>query len=452
MTGKRMLRHVFGHEVTALSLVEGPTVMSNNDDGTPLSSHRLRVLTCAFACCPPGTPGFKGGEDSLGWSLVKQVARFHDTWTITHGANRRSIEQALRQELHPNLQFCYVDLPKWLHPLLRFQGCHQFYYHLWQVKAYLASRSLYKELNFDLFHHITYANDWLASFIGAFLPIPYVRGPGGGAHRTPKGFGREYSLAGRIWEKIRAIGQWIFRHDPIYFKGQERARAILVCNRESLSKIPKKWLHKAHLYPVSGISSEDLAQFSQHPTAQHEFRVLSAGTLIRVKGFSLAIRAFKEFAQTHPEAKLNIIGSGPEDSRLRDLVSRTQLQDKVCFLGWKPHEDLMSEMANHDVFLFPSLRDGGGTVVIEAMAVGKPVVCLDTGGPGMHVTDETGIKVAPNSPQQAVHEMANALQRLYVDKKLRVNLGNAAHQRALQNYHWDRLGERLMTIYQDSLS
>lgn len=383
--------------------------------------------------------------------MLKQIARFHDVWTLTNGADRPSIEQALMEEPIPNVTFCYVDLPSWLRPLVGYQGGIQFYYFLWQMRSYFAARSLHKRFGFDLFHHITYANDWMASFVGALLPLPYIRGPGGGAHRTPKGLEQEYSAGGRLWEKVRSAGQWVFRHDPFYLRGQSRASAILVCNRESMAKIPSRWFHKAHLFPVNGISSKDLALASQTKPDGLQFRILTAGTLIRVKGIGLAIKAFSEFARKHPPAIFNIIGSGPEEPHLRSIVHETQLETEVSFIPAMPRDDLLCEMACHDVFLFPSLRDGGGAVVIEAMCAGKPTVCLDTGGPGMHITDECGIKVAPRSPTHTVRELAEALERLYLDKDLRQRLGDSARQRAEQLYHWDRLGERLLDIYEIAL-
>ena len=84
---------------------------------------------------------------------------------------------------------------------------------------------------------------------------------------------------------------------------------------------------------------------------------------------------------------------------------------------------------------------------IEGRAAGKPVVCLDIGGPGMHVTDECGIKITPKSPEETVRELAEALERLYLDKELRLRLGKAAQKRAKEMYHWDQLGERLTGIY-----
>jgi glycosyltransferase involved in cell wall biosynthesis len=413
---------------------------------------RPRILASAFTCCPSGTLGFSGGEDILGWNLLKQIARFHEVWVLTHGQDRVSIELALQREPVSNLNFHFVDLPKILRPFLRYQGGHQFYYYLWQLKAYAAARRLHRTWDFDLFHHITYANDWMVSFIGALLPIPYVRGPGGGAHRTPKGFEQEYSLPGRLWEKVRTLSQWLFRHDPLFIRGQSRAKAILVCNRESVAQIPAAWAHKIRIFPVNGISSEDLALTGRGHAADAGFRVLSAGSLIRVKGFGLAIKAFEEFARKVPDSEFKIIGSGPEESHLRSIVGRSRLQSKVLLLPAVARDELLARMASCDVFLFPSLRDGGGAVVIEAMAAGKPVVCLDVGGPGMHVTDECGIKVATHSPEDAAHQMADALERLHKDVTLRLKMGRAARKRAEQVYHWDRLGEKLMETYRYALA
>ena len=410
-----------------------------------------KILACAFSACPPGTAGFIGGEDILGWSLLSQISRFHEVWALTEAGNKSSIEEGLKEEPNANLHFRYVSLPSWLRPLLKYQGGHQFYYYLWQIRVYFAARKLHNQISFALFHHITYANDWIASFIGALLPIPYIRGPGGGAHRTPPGFEKEYRFFSRIWEKVRGPAQWVFRHDPFFVKGQNRARAILVCNKESHSNIPQKWSHKVHLFPVNGVTSSDLSMATPQEPSSGNFRVLTAGSLIRVKGFGLAIKAFNRFASEHPEATFSIIGSGPEELRLRKLVRKSDLDDQVLFIPAVPRHELLSMMASHDVFLFPSLRDGGGAVVIEAMSAGKPVVCLDTGGPGMHVTDECGMKIAPGTYDCAPELLAQALDRLYLDKSLRESLGRAARERVEKHYHWNRLGERLIGIYQQAL-
>jgi glycosyltransferase involved in cell wall biosynthesis len=181
------------------------------------------------------------------------------------------------------------------------------------------------------------------------------------------------------------------------------------------------------------------------------FTVLTAGVFISIKGFGMAIRAFKKLSEKHPNAQFKIVGSGPDEANLRQTVADLDLQDRVHFLGWLPRNNLLREMKACDVFLFPSLRDGGGMVVIEALAAGTPVVCIDTAGPGMHVTDDCGIKVAPSSPDQAVNDMGAALNQLYSDETLRLALGAAAREKAEKMYHWDRLGEFMMEIYSSAV-
>ena len=112
----------------------------------------------------------------------------------------------------------------------------------------------------------------------------------------------------------------------------------------------------------------------------------------------------------------------------------------------------MYRLRDSDVLLFPSLRDGGGAVVVEAMAAGLPVVCLDVGGPGFHVHDEWGIKIKQGCPEDVIREIAKGLGRLCSDRDLCSKMGEAARQRAIIYYRWDKLGDRLHDIYMDALS
>jgi glycosyltransferase involved in cell wall biosynthesis len=109
-------------------------------------------------------------------------------------------------------------------------------------------------------------------------------------------------------------------------------------------------------------------------------------------------------------------------------------------------------MRRSDVFLFPSLRDGGGAVVVEAMASGLPVVCLDLAGPGLHIQDGWGVKVPSGRPDVVAAELAGALGRFWCDPGLRARVGNAARERAASFYEWGRLGEKICGIYRDALA
>jgi glycosyltransferase involved in cell wall biosynthesis len=387
----------------------------------------------------------------MAWNLIRRLSQTHRLWVLTAAQNREAVRAALERDPASRAHFVYIGLPAWLGPLLRRQGGLQLYAYLWQWRAYFAGRKLHRRIAFDAFHHLTYENDWMASIIGALLPVPYLRGPGGGAHRVPKNFRRQFPARSRAWEYVRIGLQWLFRHDPFFLTSQERASVLLMANREALEALPARWRKKAQLLSVNGISSSELAAPEPQPR-NAKFAVLSAGRLIPLKGFDLALRAFAVFAPKHPEAQFVIVGEGPELGRLQTLVHELGIESQARIESWMPRGRLLANMRFCDVFLFASLRDGGGLVVVEAMAAGKPVVCFDLGGPGLHVNPECGFKVPARDPEQFVQDMAAALDRLANDRELCARMGRAAFERARQLYDWDRVAERIMEAYEATMA
>ncbi|MGD0781725.1 MAG: glycosyltransferase family 4 protein, partial [Candidatus Aminicenantales bacterium] len=390
---------------------------------------RLRVLVSAYACNPTSSLQLHPGEDITGWRLVGQIRRFHDVWVITHTYNRPGVEKARAEGAYPDVHFRFLDLPGPLRALYKIEFGQRIYYYLWQLAAWRLARRLHREHPFDLAHHLTFGNDWIGSFIGACLPVPYIHGPVGGGQSTPKPLLKEYTAYGRFAERVRLTAQWGGRHDYIRRRCLRRAKAILVCNEETRAKIPPADRSKVFYFPVNGISSEDLALMPAGEGHSGPFRVLTAGRMHRLKGFALAIKSFALFAAKHPRSEFLIIGMGEEEANLRTLAAGLGVSDKVTFIPWMARPDLLKTIATADVFLFPSYRDGGGAVVVEAMAAGKPVIVLDSGGPGSHIQDGWGLKIAPGEPGETARGFAEALVRLYEDPALRQTLGRAARRR-----------------------
>ena len=410
-----------------------------------------RILVCAYACAADPSTKFFGGGDLMAWNLIKRLSQTHHLWVLTATQNKEAVRAALKREPACKAHFVYISLAPWLGPLLRQQGGLQFYAYLWQWRAYFVAKKLHRRIGFDTFHHLTYENDWMASIIGALLPVPYLRGPGGGAHRVPKEFRRQFPAKSRVWEYVRIGLQWLFRHDPFFLLSQERADVLLMANREALEALPVRWRKKARLLSVNGISSSELTPPEQQ-ARNGEFAVLSAGRMVPLKGFDLALRAFARIAEMHPKARFVIVGEGPELDRLSNLRRELGVESQVRFESWMPRERLLENMRFCDAFLFASVRDGGGLVVVEALAAGKPVVCFDLGGPGLHINNACGFKIPAEHPEQAVRDMAAALEKLAADPILRARLGQAAYERAREVYDWDRVTERVTDAYDETVN
>jgi glycosyltransferase involved in cell wall biosynthesis len=159
------------------------------------------------------------------------------------------------------------------------------------------------------------------------------------------------------------------------------------------------------------------------------------GRLVRMKGFDLSLRAFAQFAERSPSARLTIVGDGPLREQLHELAERLSIADKVKFVGHLPREAAMALMRQAQVFIFPSC-EAEGMVVLEALAQGLPVVCLAYGGPGKMVTPECGFAV-PVGPQVVEH-LAAALEMLTADPDLYKRMSDAARRHIVEHYLWER--------------
>jgi glycosyltransferase involved in cell wall biosynthesis len=177
------------------------------------------------------------------------------------------------------------------------------------------------------------------------------------------------------------------------------------------------------------------------------FRVLSVGRLLHWKGLEFALRAFGLFHAKSPEAEYWLVGQGPERKTLERITREMGLEKAVTFLGQLPRKEALAKYSDCDVLLFPSFHESGGWVCLEAMAAGRPVVCLDLGGPGLQVTPDTGIKVSALTPEQVIADLSAALERLAADPDYCRRLGANGRSRVDSNFSWGRKGEQIAALY-----
>jgi glycosyltransferase involved in cell wall biosynthesis len=129
---------------------------------------------------------------------------------------------------------------------------------------------------------------------------------------------------------------------------------------------------------------------------------------------------------------MTIIGQGPEEARLKAQAAALGVSDDVAFIGWLPREKVSQMYDSHDLMVFPSLHDSGGTVVLEALSRGLPVMCLDLGGPRQIVTAGSGITVETSGRNAAevARAMSDEMLRLFAAPGLLRALSAGAVARA----------------------
>ena len=229
-----------------------------------------------------------------------------------------------------------------------------------------------------------------------------------------------------------------------------RACEAMVPSRQQLDGTVRSFLldrARVHVVP-NGISVEDFAA----PGRDEARKSLGLGTgpillcvgrLARDKGFATAIEAL---ARLESDARLLVLGSGPERALLEQTARRTGVSDRVDFLGSKPRAEVVHHLAASDVFVFPTERDEAAPLVpLEAMAAGLPVVASDIGGGAELIeSGKNGLLVPPAS----VDSLARAIDSLLADDALRRRMGEAARERIVERYTIEAMTRQTAAVYE----
>ncbi|MCW2500002.1 MAG: glycosyl transferase group 1 [Frankiales bacterium] len=177
----------------------------------------------------------------------------------------------------------------------------------------------------------------------------------------------------------------------------------------------------------------------------HPPRVGYVGRLAPQKGAHLLVDAFSRLSGT---ASLVIVGDGPDRMRVEQALEALPARVRVVRSGFVPHERVPALLGSLDVLVLPSTYEELGSVLIETMAVGTPIVAADVGGvPEVVRHGETGLLVPPGD----VAALAAAIDLLVADGELASRLG-ACGRTAAQRFAWPRLAGSVAAVYDDVLS
>jgi glycosyltransferase involved in cell wall biosynthesis len=312
------------------------------------------------------------------------------------------------------------------------------------------------------------------------LPVPVVMGPMNGGVSFPPAFRHREPLADRIFVPIgRAFAGVINRLLP----GKLRAATLMVANDRTAEALPRgvrgkiehvveNGIHldfyRSHAAQSSAPAAAATAPSVRSPKIEvaidHAAPALPAaptrfvfiGRLIDLKGVDLLLEAVK-IARAQVPLHLDILGDGPCRAAWTALAERLGINGQVTFHGWKNHQACAEVLAGSNCLVLPSLRECGGAVVLEAMAMRLPVIATRWGGPADYIDapdsgrPATGILVTPESPRQFIADLAGAMVHLARHPDVRAAMGTAGYTKIISDFDWERKLDRVLAIYRDTL-
>jgi glycosyltransferase involved in cell wall biosynthesis len=144
-----------------------------------------------------------------------------------------------------------------------------------------------------------------------------------------------------------------------------------------------------------------------------------------------------------PDYRLVVVGDGPQASFLRALADQLRLGDRVTFVGFQPQEAIRSWMQRARLLVLPSLEEGMGVVLVEALACGTPIVASHVDGIRDVITPGVGVLVAPASSAALFAGMREILG----DPVRWTAMSQSARARAVTHYGWDEIAGRFVDLY-----
>lgn len=404
----------------------------------------MKVLLSAYSCEP-----HQGSERGVGWNVVREVAKYHQVWVLTRpDESRDAIEAELQANPCPNLKFVYFTLPFWQDSLRWGQsGAMQIHYYLWQIQAYFVARRLHQEIDFDIAHHVTFVKYSSPSFL-SWLDVPFLWGTVGGGEDAPLDFWQNFSFKNKVYETLRFSARWLGEQDPFAQITARKSALAYATTKDTAKRVIKMGARSVKISSAIALSSTEIEQLAQSPLSNTvPVRFIGVARLLHWKGFHLGLKAF---AQANlPDAEYWIVGDGSEMGRLQALASELGISDRVKFWGLLPRNEVLEKLGQCSVLVHPSLHDSGAGVCLEAMAAGRPVICLDLGGPGEQITSETGFKIVAQNPEQAINGIAAAMTQLATEQNLLLEMGQHGKERVKEAYSWSAKGKHLSQAYEE---
>ncbi len=430
-------------------------------------TQRLKVLLIVEQCNPTGF-----SVPLVGYRFYEQISQFADTTLVTHVRNQSALQTA-----HPDREIVYIAETKLIQGyykiverLSTFRGRRIWpLYNALLFPIYQAfNRAVFTLLgesiargDFDIVHALTpMMPRYPVKAIKACKNTPFVLGPVNGGVPFPKGFKEVARQEFAYFNFLRSMGRYLI---PGYRETYEQADYVFSGSAYTLDFIKDVFgvpdervelLYENGLSPTFIQGDEPLLVTPKAAVldktlsaSKGPLNLLFVGRLVPYKGADMLIDAVGRLKPSvRDNVRLSIVGDGSERANLEAQVRSLNLTEHINFIGWVQQGETLNYYRGADIFCFPSVREFGGAVVLEAMGNGLQCIVVNNGDIGEYVSAETGFSIDPHSRYFVVQQLTASIEQLAENPGLRQRMGREAIARA-KSFAWDVKAQKVLSIY-----
>lgn len=379
----------------------------------------MNILIQAYMCAPD-----RGGEFAVSWGwlsrLEKRLGSDDQIYVVSDSLKKEHLE-----EFHlDRVKILRVNYPQKLYGLLKHT---RIWFILWQRYAYLAAMK--SGIKFNLVHVYS-----LSDFrrIGVWYKMPdaiSILGPVGGGQKCPDSL----LCYDNVSRKYRDIINLYCKYSPLYKNKVKKYTYSYACNYETQEFLPGSAV-------LPDVPLNDKLRFMEIPQKNNPVPIiLFCGRLINKKGLLLLIDSIAKIDKSK-NFEVHIYGEGSQQKELEHKINSLNLQRRIFLKGFVHYDQMSAVYQSADIFVMPSLRESGGSVLIEAMAHKLPIVALNMALPRILNEYDVGRFVDTRATKDAIQsQFASYLTELISNKELREQLGNNGYNYVNTELTWDKV-------------
>lgn len=297
---------------------------------------------------------------------------------------------------------------------------------------------------FDIVHRISPVSPTIPSPINRKCKkygIPFVWGPIAGGLPWPAEFSSEKRKEKEWLTNFRDF----YKYLPYYRSSRENANALIVNSKATLNQMESQYHEKVVYIPENAIDPNRF-DLSNTVNVTKPYKVVFIGRLVPYKCADVAILGLLQYLRNE-DVSFHVFGDGPEMPYLKELVGKHDVESSVEFHGNLPHTKLNDCIKDADILLFPSIREFGGGVVLEAMSLGIMPIVVDYGGPAELVTEESGMLLELGNKEFLIKQIDKIFESLIHNPKIVESKGLNAQKRVTEYYTWEKKAQMITEVY-----
>jgi len=249
---------------------------------------------------------------------------------------------------------------------------------------------------------------------------------------------------------MRGDFQWLYQLKHLaripqqLFGSLRKAALIYVAMRHVRDALPVSTRARQRMLIENGVDL-DLFQPAPWPGAMTPLRLIFVGRLVPFKALGLLLEAMARLKARHVTVSLTVVGDGGMRAVWQQQAADLALD--VDFRGNLPLAEIAPLMAQAHALCLPSVRESGGAVILEAAAIGRPAIVVNFGGPADLVTDETGVVVSADGPEQTIAGFEQAMLSMIASPEAWQQRGEAARKQVASYFSWNAKVEAALNDY-----